>query len=87
MIDETARDCIAIFRDITGLNHTRSGSSVSDEQILNDPIDSFDVDSLTTMEYIMMLEDRFNLELDEQAVNRCSNIAELAALVSAGRGV
>jgi acyl carrier protein len=87
MIDDTKRGCIEIFRDITGMNGSRRGSAVSDEQILSDPITSFDIDSLETMEFIMGVEERFDVQLDEEAVNRCSNIAELAALVAAARRV
>lgn len=87
MIDETERGCIEVFRDITGLNDSRRGGVISDAQILSDPIDSFEIDSLETMEFVMGVEERFDVELDEQAVNRCSNIAELAALVTAARSV
>jgi acyl carrier protein len=87
MIDETARGCIEVFREITGLNDSRRGGAISDAQILSDPITSFEIDSLETMEFVMGIEERFNVRLEEQAVNRCSNIAELAALVAAARNV
>ena len=87
MIDETARGCIEVFREITGLNDSRRGGATSDAQILSDPITSFEIDSLETMEFVMAVEERFDVQLDEQAVNRCSNIAELAALVAAARHV
>ena len=35
----------------------------------------------------MGIEDRFNVELDEEAVNRCSNIGELVELVVSVRNV
>ena len=87
MTDETARGCIEVFREITGLNDSRRGSVISDAQILSDPINSFEIDSLETMEFIMGVEERFDVQLDEEAVNRCSNVAELAALVAAARRV
>lgn len=87
MIDETERGCIEVFRDITGLNDSRRGGVISDARILSDPIDSFEIDSLETMEFVMGVEERFDVQLDEQAVNRCSTIAELAALVTAARRV
>ena len=87
MIDETERGCIEVFREITGLNDSRRGSVISDAQILSDPIDSFEIDSLETMEFVMGVEERFDVQLDEQAVNRCATIAELAALVTAARSV
>ena len=87
MDEETAAACIEIFRNVAGPTNPRDGGSLSNAQILSDPIDSFDIDSLTIMEYIMAVEDRFNVELDEQAVNRCANIAELVTLVSVARRV
>ena len=35
------------------------------------------------MEFIMGVEERFGVQLDEEAVNRCATISELAALVTA----
>ena len=64
-----------------------AGAALSDEEMLARPIDSFDIDSLETMEFIMGVEDRFDIVLNEEAVNRCSNIAELVELVSAARRV
>jgi acyl carrier protein len=40
------------------------------------------VDSLTTMEFVMAVEERFAVELDEKAVNRCRSVGELATLVA-----
>ena len=87
MIDETALACITIFRETTGLDNTPRGAAMSDDEILSAPIDSFDIDSLETMEFIMAVEDRFNVELNEEAVNRCRNLRELAALADAARRV
>ncbi len=60
---------------------------MSDEDILSAPIDSFGIDSLETMEFIMAVEDRFNIELNEEAVNRCRNLHDLAALAKTARRV
>lgn len=87
MSDETARICVEIFRETTGLNVSAAGGRLSDEEILARPIDSFDIDSLETMEFIMGVEDRFDILLNEEAVNRCSSLAELVALVVAARRV
>ena len=87
MIDDVARGCIEVFRETTGLNDSRRGGTISDAQILSDPITSFEIDSLETMEFIMGVEERFDVLLDEEAVNRCNNIAELAALVTSARAV
>ena len=85
MNDDTASACVRIFRNTTGLDDTRRGSTMSDAEVLSAPIDSFGIDSLETMEFIMAVEDRFNIELDEEAVNRCQNVGELVELVTAAR--
>ena len=82
--DEIALACAGIFRKTTGLNNTPDGMAVSDADILSMPIESFDIDSLETMEFIMAVEDHFGIELNEEAVNRCHNVAELAGLAAAG---
>lgn len=87
MTDETARICVEIFRETTGLDVSQEGAKLSDEEILNRPISAFDIDSLETMEFIMGVEDRFDIQLNEEDVNRCSNIAELVGLVSTARHV
>ena len=86
MTDDTALECVRIFRRTTGLDNT-SRISMSDEDVLSAPIDSFDIDSLETMEFIMAVEERFDIELNEEAVNRCENLRELAALAAAARRV
>lgn len=84
MTDDTALECVRIFRETTGLDNTPR-MSMSAEEVLAAPIGSFDMDSLETMEFIMAVEDRFNIELDEEAVNGCRNLRELAALAEAAR--
>ena len=87
MNDETAQICVEIFRKSTGLDTSRLGIEMSDEEVLSAPIDSFEIDSLETMEFIMAVEDRFGVELNEEAVNRCRDLRELAALTDAARRV
>ena len=87
MNDETARICVEIFRKSTGLDTSRRGIEMSDEEVLSAPIDTFEIDSLETMEFIMAVEDRFGVELNEGAVNRCRDLRELAALTDAARRV
>ena len=87
MTDETAAACVEIFRRTTGLDVSKRGVEMSDSDVLSAPIDSFDIDSLETMEFIMAVEERFNIELNEEAVNRCRNLRELAALAEAARRV
>jgi acyl carrier protein len=86
MTKDTAHECVRIFRRTTGLDNT-TRASMSDEDILSTPIDSFGIDSLETMEFIMAVEERFDIELNEEAVNRCSTLGELAALAEAERRV
>jgi acyl carrier protein len=85
MVDETARICVEIFRKSTGLDVSKRGTEMSDEDILSAPIDSFGIDSLETMEFIMAVEERFDIELNEEAVNACHSIADLVQLVTAAR--
>ncbi|MEW9836746.1 acyl carrier protein [Mesorhizobium marinum] len=86
MTDETALECVRLFRRTTGLDNTPRVSMTA-EDMLAAPIDTFEIDSLDTMEFIMAVEDRFSIELNEEAVNRCRTLGELAALVAAVRGV
>jgi acyl carrier protein len=86
MTDDTALACVEIFRRTTGLDNTPR-MSMSAEDILSAAIDSFEIDSLETMEFIMAVEDRFNIELNEEAVNNCRNLRELADLAEAARRV
>ena len=60
---------------------------MSDDYILSAPIKSLDIDSLDTMEFVLAVEERFNIELNEEAVNRCRNLRELAARAEAARRV
>jgi acyl carrier protein len=87
MNDDTARICVEIFRKATGLDISRRGASTSDAEILASPLVAFEIDSLETMEFIMAVEERFDVELNEAAVNDCNNLAELVKLVDATRGV
>jgi acyl carrier protein len=85
MDDRIALVCVEIFSDIARLNRSRNGTALPPGQILSAPIETFDVDSLTTMEFVMAVEERFEVELDEKAVNRCRTVGEIAALVAAAR--
>ncbi|HEY6630100.1 MAG TPA: phosphopantetheine-binding protein [Rhizobiaceae bacterium] len=82
MTDDTALECVRIFREVTGLNDKPRGNAMTSEDILAAPIGSFDIDSLDTMEFVMAVEDRFDVELDEQAINRCATLTDFTALVS-----
>jgi len=82
MTDDPALECVRIFREVTGLDDTPRGAAMTGKDILAAPIDSFDMDSLDTMEFVMAVEDRFEVELDEAAVNRCATLTDFIALVS-----
>ena len=85
-LDRVDVECVRIFSEITGLVNLND-QTMTPESILVAPIDSFDIDSLSTMEFIMAIEDEFNVELDENAVNKCATISELAKLVKSARDV
>ena len=87
MTDETARICVEIFRETTGLHHSARGDAMSREDVMSAPIDSFDIDSLDTMEFVMAVEDRFGVLLNEEAVNNCRTLADFAKLVAETRAV
>lgn len=83
MSDETAHVCVGIFRAAIDLTFSQKGAGISDAEILSNPIETFELDSLETMEFIMNIEDRFNVELDEEAVNSCKSLSDLVQLVDA----
>lgn len=85
MTDATASACVELFRKATGLDSSERGAKMTDDEILSTAIDDFNLDSLETMEFIMAVEDRFDIELDEEAVNRCKNVSDLVVLVNATR--
>ncbi len=87
MTDETARICVEIFRGTTGLDVSSKGVELSDENILTRPIDSFEIDSLETMEFVMAVEDRFGILLNEESVNGCKTLADFVKLVVDTRDV
>jgi acyl carrier protein len=72
---------VAIFRELTVLGDEAEGQPLSDHDLLTRPFESFKIDSLSVMQYIMAIEDRFDVVLDEVAVQQCQTIAELAELV------
>ena len=48
-------------------------------------MESFDVDSLTLLDFVMRVESAYDVELDEAEVNSCQTVRELAALVTAAK--
>jgi acyl carrier protein len=55
--------------------------------MISAPINSFGIDSLETMEFINSAQDRLNIELNEEALNPCRNLHDLAVLAKTARRV
>lgn len=77
--------CAEIFREVSGLDNSSAHYGWSDERLLGEPFEALDVDSLTLLEFVMKVENTYDVELDEEAVNRCKNVGDLVALVAAAR--
>lgn len=87
MTDHTSLACIRLFREKTGLDDTPQRNAITDEVLLSTPIRSFDMDSLDTMEFVMAVEDRFDVLLNEESVNACVTLADFTKLVADARSV
>ena len=77
--------CARIFRDVADLKNSKAYFGWSEEQVLQAPLETFDVDSLTLLEFVMAVEEAYQVELNEDAVNSCENVGDLARLVAAAR--
>jgi acyl carrier protein len=85
MHEPVEQHCARIFRDVIGLAHPAPVSTWDDARLLAEPLEAFDADSLTLLEFIMQVESAYDVELNEADVNACRTISELAALVAAAR--
>jgi acyl carrier protein len=85
MADGIDERCVAVFRAVADLRDDPAVAGLGLDAMLARPIESFDIDSLTTMEFIMAVEEEFGVELDEGRVNACGCIADIAALVREAR--
>jgi len=85
MSDDIHNRCASIFREVSGLTHSAKWSTMPDSELLVQPMDAFDIDSLTMTEFVMRAEDEFGVLLDEEAVNGCRTLAEFSGLVAAAR--
>ena len=74
-----------IFRHVADLKYSQTHFTWSDERLLQEPLEALQVDSLTLLEFVMAVEEAFNVELDEDAVNACANVGDLVRLVAAAR--
>lgn len=77
--------CARIFRDVAGLNNSSEHCGWSDERLLKEPLEALEVDSLMLLEFVMAVETAYDVELDEDDVNRCGNVGDLVQLVVAAR--
>ncbi len=85
MLNSIEQRCVSIFRNLVGLAHPVPISSWDDTRLLQSPLESIEVDSLTLLDFVMQIESAYDVELDEASVNSCRTIGELAALVAAAR--
>jgi acyl carrier protein len=76
--ESTPAGCARIFRDIADLTNSKTHFAWSDERLLQEPLEALEVDSLTLLEYVMAI---IKVELDENEVNACGKVADLAQLV------
>ena len=83
--DSPAAGCVRIFREVADLKNSKAHYDWSDTQLMQEPLEALDVDSLTLLEYVMAVEEAFNVELDEDDVNACANVGDLVQLVAAAR--
>ena len=67
------------------LENSSTHFSWTDEKLLGEPLEALGVDSLTLLEFVMAVENTYDVELDEEDVNRCENVGDLVALVAAAR--
>jgi acyl carrier protein len=85
-VDESpAAGCARIFRDVVGVYESSRFYHWSDERLLREPLEAFNLDSLTLLEYVMAVEEAYSVELDEDDVNRCRAVGDLVKLVAAAR--
>jgi hypothetical protein len=83
MTDTIEIDCAKIFRVAADLASLPEYAHLTDGEILVMPLTSFTIDSLTSLEFIMEVENHIGVELNEEAVNRCATVGEVAALAVA----
>lgn len=85
--DEDSRACADLLRTAIGLDSSPQGAALTNAELLTTAFSSLDIDSLTTLEFVMEVENRFEIELDEAEVNRCVALADFVKLVRRARDV
>lgn len=76
-----------MFREVSGLSNSSTHFNWSDERLLAEPWEALGIDSLTILEFVMGVEDAYDVQLDEEDVNLCKNVGDLVDLVVAARNV
>ena len=85
-MDEALKaDCADLFRKVSGLSNSTTLSRWNDERLLVESLDTLDVDSLTLLEFVMEIENAYNVELDEADVNLCQNLRDFVDLIASAR--
>ncbi len=85
MLDPIEQHCASIFRNVVGIAHPVPVHKWDDVRLVQSPLESVGVDSLTLLDFVMQVESAYDIELDEAAVNACRTIREIAALVAAAQ--
>jgi acyl carrier protein len=85
MHNSIEQHCAHLFREAIGNAHTVPVTSWDDAKLMAEPLESFDVDSLMLLDFVMRVESAYDVELDEAEVNSCRTLGELAALVIAAK--
>jgi acyl carrier protein len=85
MPNSIEQHCAHLFREAVGDAHTVPVRSWDDAKLLAVPMESFVVDSLMLLDFVMRIESAYDVELDEAEVNSCRTLGELAALVTAAK--
>jgi acyl carrier protein len=75
--------CAEIFRTAADLSSLPEYGHLTNAEILVTPLAAFKIDSLTSLEFIMEVENQLGVELDEEEVNGCNTVAEVAMLAVA----
>jgi acyl carrier protein len=83
--ESIAAGCARIFRDVACLDNSSEHYGWSDYQVLQEPLEELEIDSLTLLEFVMAVEEAYAVELDEDDVNLCKNVNDLVQLVTAAR--
>jgi acyl carrier protein len=85
MTDSLRTECAHMFRDVSRLSNSSTHFGWSDEKLLAEPWKALGIDSLTILEFVMEIENAYDVQLDEEDVNLCNNVGELIDLVVAAR--